>query len=389
MKIALCYESVVPGRGGAETYIADLARRLAQDNHEVHVFACDWDAEALPASLAYHPLPRPRGPRLWRPWRFALTCERALESHPDLVSIGFNKTWGQDVLCPLGGLHAASAEHNIRKHRGTFSRLIARLVKGLDLAHWSYMLLEHRQYLGSRPPLIVANSDMVRGHFHEHYAIDPEDVRVIRSAIDPGRFAAPDRLKRRLEWRQAWGIDPDETVALMVAMNYRLKGLEPLLHAVKLLAGRDRFRLLVAGNPRMGRYERLAQRLGIADRVCFLGPCRDVQNCYFAADFLVHPTFYDPCSLVVLEALACGLPVITSKYNGAGELLDPPSEGFVVDDPHDHRQLSGCLAQLLNPAKRAACAQAARKAATRWTFEDHYRQMLRILAEAATRKRAA
>jgi UDP-glucose:(heptosyl)LPS alpha-1,3-glucosyltransferase len=389
MKIALCYESVVPARGGCETYIADLARRLAQDDHEIHVFAHSWDATALPAGLHYHALPRPRGPRFWKPWHFAAACERALAEHPDYVSIGFNKTWGQDILYPLGGLHAASAAHNARKHGGPLTRAAYRLIKGLDLCHWSFLALERRQYLGTTSPLIVVNSDMVRNHFREFYDISPDDIRVVRSAIDLHRFAAPDRLKLRAEWRQTWGIAADETVALFIAMNYRLKGLEPLLHAVQLLPMREKFRLLVAGSPRIGRWERLARHLGIASRVKFLGPRRDAHNCYFAADFLVHPTFYDPCSLVVLEALACGLPVVTSRFNGAGELLDPSCEGFVVDDPHDHTQLAWCLAQLLNSSRRATCAQAARKAAARWTFEDHYKQLLRVFTEAAARKRAA
>lgn len=389
MKIALCYESVLPARGGAETYIADLARRLAHDDHEVHLFTCAWDADALPEALHVHQLPQPRGPRFLRPWHFGRICNHALRDYPQLVSIGFNKTWGQDILYPQGGLHVASAEHNTRKHSSVLVRGLARIIKGIDIAHWSYSLLERQQYLGAQQPLIVVNSDMVREHCRLHYALDPDAVQVVRSAIDPGRFAAPDRLRRRLECREQWGINADETVALFVAMNYRLKGLDPLLHAVKLLAGRERFRLVVAGNAHTSRYERLARRLGIQDRVCWLGPRRDVHNCFFAADFLVHPTFYDPCSLVVLEALACGLPVVTTKYNGASELLDPPCEGYVVNDPHDHAQLSWCLAQLLNPAKRAACAQAARKTAQRWTFEDHYREMLDIFAEAAVRKQAA
>ena len=190
-----------------------------------------------------------------------------------------------------------------------------------------------------------------------------------------------------MEFRQEWGIAPGETAGLFVAMNYRLKGLEPLLHAVSRLQTRAPFRLLVAGSPRTQPYKRLAQRLGIAERVCFVGPRRDVHNCYFAADFLVHPTFYDPCSLVVLEALACGLPVITSRFNGAGELLNPPQEGFVVSDPHDHAQLAECMAHLLDPRRRSACGQAARRAASNWTFEHHYRQLLEVLMEASARKR--
>jgi UDP-glucose:(heptosyl)LPS alpha-1,3-glucosyltransferase len=114
-----------------------------------------------------------------------------------------------------------------------------------------------------------------------------------------------------------------------------------------------------------------------------------MRNAYFSADFLVHPTFYDPCSLVVLEALACALPIITSRANGASELLHPLQEGFVMDDPHDHDHLGWCLAQLLDPARRMACAQAARRAAAQWTFDDHYRQLMRVFGEVAARKLAA
>lgn len=389
MKIAFCYESVQPARGGCSTYISDLSRRLGADGHEVHLFACRWDPAALPEAMHYHVLPSPRGPRWLRPWRFGQACMHALRATPCDVSVGFDKTWGQDVLYPQGGLHVASAEHNLRKHPGKLATALARLAKGLDLAHWSYTALERRQYLGPDRPLVVVNSDMVRRHFQQHYGIDGSGLRVIRSAIDPGRFVEHDRPRRRLEWRQHWGIAPSETVAIFAAVNYRLKGLEPLLHAVQRLPAEAPFRLLVVGSPRTAGYERLARRLGITRRVCFAGHCPDMRNGYFAADFLVHPTFYDPCSLVVLEALACGLPVVTTRYNGASELMSPPREGYVVDDPHDHGQLAWCMTQLHDAPRRSACAQAARRAAAQWTFEHHYQQLVQVFREAAARKHAA
>jgi UDP-glucose:(heptosyl)LPS alpha-1,3-glucosyltransferase len=393
MKIAFCYENVLPSRGGCGTYICDLARRLVADGHQVHLYACRWDAAALPATTQFHALPAPRGPRFLRPWLFAAACRKALAAEPAHVSVGFDKTWGQDVLYPQGGLHAASTEHNLRKHRSPIARGLARAIKWFDLAHWSYSLLERRQYLGSRRPLVVVNSHMVAHHFQRFYGISPDDVRIIYSAIDPDRFIEHDRPRRRLEWRQQWGLSPQETVALFVAMNYRLKGIEPLLHAVRRLPQeqvRQRgFRLLVIGNPDTKQYASLARRLGIEDRVRFLGFCAETRNAYFAADFLVHPTFYDPCSLVVLEGLACGLPVITSRLNGASELLHPPREGYVLADPHDDERLAWYMLQLMDPARRSACAQAARRAAAQWTFEHHYRQLLHVFTEAATRKHAA
>src|SRR5262249_58070707 len=116
-----------------------------------------------------------------------------------------------------------------------FARRLARVVKALDLAHWSFCALEKRQYLGPARPLVVVNSEMVARHFLHHYGVPRDALRVVRSAIDPARFEEHDRPRRRLRWRRFWGLAPEETVGLFVAMNYRLKGLEPLLRAVRRL----------------------------------------------------------------------------------------------------------------------------------------------------------
>ena len=172
-------------------------------------------------------------------------------------------------------------------------------------------------------------------------------------------------------------------------MNYRLKGLAPLLHGVAAAGRGQRFRIAVVGHPKVARYRRLAERLGVADRVRFVGHRDDPKDCYFAADFLVHPTFYDPCSLVVLEALACGLPVITTQYNGASELLTVPDNGLVVRDPHDAGELADALSRMADPGYRRSASAAARAAAGRWTFEDHYQALVRLFGTVRTARRAA
>lgn len=389
MDIALCYESVLPARGGAETYIGDLARRLARDGHAVHLYASVWDPAVLPAATHFHRIDAPGGPRFLRPWRFASACEAALARGAHDVSIGFDKTWGQDVLYPQGGLRAATDDHNLLKNTTALGRAVARLGKWLDPTSWSYARLERKQYLGARRPLVVVNSNMVRGHFEKYYGIPPESVRVVRSAIDPLRFAADDRPKRRYEERERWNAAPDETCALFVAMNYRLKGLEPLLNAVALVPREKPFKLVVVGHRKFGPYAAQAARLGIADRVLFLGHRSDPRDCYFGADLLVHPTFYDPCSLVALEALACGLPVVTTRYNGASELLSPPTDGLVVDTPHDAPALAAALTRFTDHPYRASAASAARQTASRWTFEHHYRALLDVFGEVSRAKRAA
>src|SRR5262249_33564800 len=160
------------------------------------------------------------------------------------------------------GLHAASADANLRKYPAGWRRHLARLGKCLDPAHWSFAALERRQYLSPDRPLIVAISELVRQHFADYYGIDEANLRLLHCALDPRRSPEQDRLRRRLEWRQRWGIGPGETVALFAAMNCRLKGLEPLLHAVRRLPAEKPFRLAVVGSPRTAGYARLARRLG-------------------------------------------------------------------------------------------------------------------------------
>lgn len=385
MNIALCYESVLPARGGCETYIGDLSRRLARDGHEVHLYACRWDAAALPPSMVFHQLAVPQGARFRRPWRFGRAVEAALKTATHDVTVGFDKTWGQDVLYPQGGLHAASAAHNRRKHANGVVRAIASVGKWFDPAAWSFSRLERRQYLTEPKPLVVVNSEMVRGHFRDFYGIS--DVTVVRSAIDPGRFAAPNGEELRAAERARWGVAPDEPVGLMVAMNYRLKGLAPLIRAAAVIPTATTFRLAIVGHPKVRKYERLAERLGVRDKFLFLGHRHDPKEAYFAADFLVHPTFYDPCSLVALEALACGLPVVTTRFNGASELLSPPSNGMVVEDPHDALSLANAITAMFDPGYRASAAVAARKAAAAWTFEQHYAALLAVFETARARKR--
>src|SRR5438105_8210689 len=122
---------------------------------------------------------------------------------------------------------------------------------------------------------------MVRRHFQQYYSIAPEDLRLVRVATDPHMFDERDRPRRRHEARQRWGIRPEETVALFAGMNYRLKGLEPLLEAVRRLPADRPFRLLVTGNRQTGPFRRLARRLGVAGRVVFAGFCPDILDGYF------------------------------------------------------------------------------------------------------------
>ena len=158
--------------------------------------------------------------------------------------------------------------------------------------------------------------------------------------------------------RQLLGINAETSVLLFVAHNFKLKGLEELIRAAAGLFGRN-WLLLVAGRDQPRRYRHLAQNLGIQDRIRFLGSVKDPRELLVASDLLVHPTWYDPCSRVVLEALGCGLPVITTSHNGAAEVIERARHGFVIDSPRDITALCSAITQGLEPEVQQACRAAA------------------------------
>lgn len=388
MKLAICHPNVLPSRGGCETYVANLLARLARDGHELHLYASEWDSAALPETIHFHHIPERGFPRFLRPWHFSRACQEATNNAGHDLTIGFDKVAGVDVLYPQGGLHLATVDYSHQKTSPAWLGKVGRWLRYLEPAYWSFRQFEYHQYLNHRP-FVIVNSEFVRNHLRTYLGIPPDEIAVLHSASDTDRLLATDRPARRIATREEWHVEPNDLVALFVGMNYRLKGLEPLLRAVALMQDRSRFRLAVVGHPKYGSYERLARNLGIADIVRFIGFKANPRDCYFAADLLVHPTFYDPCSLVVQEARVCGLPVITTKNNGAAELLDPPLDGLVVRDPHQSYDLAAALSHFLDPIKFHAATRAAMRNGRRWMFEDHYRRLMEILREALRRKRAA
>jgi UDP-glucose:(heptosyl)LPS alpha-1,3-glucosyltransferase len=388
MKIALCHESVLPNRGGCETYVVSLARRLLADGHRVQLYARRWDAAAMPPGIDIHPVLSSARPRMLRQWFFSSLCHSMLAEGDHDVSLGFDKVCGVDVLYPQAGSHPAAVEATLRKYPSALMRGLLRLVRWFDPAEWSFWATERA---ACRHPgtSVVAISEMVRGQLQSAYGIEPERLSRLYGAVLPERFIMSGRQRRREEARRRWGLS-SRPVALFAAINYRLKGLEPLLYAMAQVS--RPLDLVVVGHENIQAFVQLAGQLGISDRVRFVGFCPDMRDAYFGCDLLVHPTFYDPCSTVVLEALACGLPVITTAYNGAAELLTPAGpdgvcrEGFVLPDPHDHARLGWCLNELADEGNRDSCAAEAVKAARRWTFENHYQGLMGILIEAARRR---
>ena len=195
--------------------------------------------------------------------------------------------------------------------------------------------IEDAPYRGRNLHKIIAISDMVKQDIIRWYKISENQIVVVYNGVDTERFHPRNRQFRE-EIRRRHGI-ADELVILFVSNNFRMKGLGFLIKALANMKreGISSSQVFGFGEGSPGPYIRLAKKEGVAGEVIFAGSTNEPEKYYGAADLLVHPTFYDACSLTVLEALASGLPVITTASNGAGGIITEGQEGFVISDPRD------------------------------------------------------
>jgi UDP-glucose:(heptosyl)LPS alpha-1,3-glucosyltransferase len=226
--------------------------------------------------------------------------------------------------------------------------------------HHRLTLALERHLLGRRRyRLIVANSQRVRADLGRHYGVPPGDVRVIYNGVDLDRFSPSQRLARRAAARAPLALPAGATALLFMGTGFQRKGLRYALRA--LGEAPKEVHLLVAGRDQASsRYEAEARDRGVAERVRFLGAVPEPESAYAAADGFVLPTIYEPFSNACLEALASGLPVITTRDNGAAELLSGHHPALVLDDPADHHGLAERMARLRDPAEREVLGAEAR-----------------------------
>ncbi|MGH7388808.1 MAG: glycosyltransferase family 4 protein, partial [Candidatus Rokuibacteriota bacterium] len=237
---------------------------------------------------------------------------------------------------------------------------------GRGLYHRVVLALERRVF--ARTPRIVAIARAGRREIEALYGVPPARVAVVYNGVDLARFHPGLRETLRQPARAEAGVPAGAFAALFVGSGFERKGLATALEAVAGLDDRSA-QLIVVGKGREAPYHTLATRLGVADRVRWLGPRADVERWYAAADACVLPSRYEPFGNVHLEALACGLPVVASTAAGGSEIVAEAAAGRVVD-PRDPRAVSAALTEMQDAARTrpVAVATAARRAAEPYTY---------------------
>ncbi|MBN2492727.1 MAG: glycosyltransferase family 4 protein [Planctomycetes bacterium] len=382
-RIGLVIDRLDPLKGGAEAYLVRLARFLAGRGHEPHFLACHF-APGVDGGQT-HAVRLPPLPRALRDIAFDRGAARLAVRLGLDVTLGVRHTPSTAVFQPHGGVYSCAARAQSRS--AGWRRPLHAQVRALNPKHLALLHLEALQRRRGGRVRHVALSERVRADMCRVYRLDEADAPVLLyNGVDCRRFAPDPGGDDRARIRARHGIDPAAFVVLFMAHNFRLKGLGHLIAAAAGLQRRPdpRLRVLVVGRGRTAGYVRRARALGLGQTFVFAGDTAAPEGYYRAADVLAHPTYYDPCSSVCLEALACGLPVVTTAANGVGELIAAAGGGVVLADAADEGGLRAALAGLRrDPGRRARLAAEARRLAEAHPEDRAFAGLESVLAAAA------
>lgn len=377
-------------RHGTERRVAELVSRLANE-YEFHIYSMrveDIDIERV----VWHRVPPLRAPHLiaymW--WFLANHVTRWRDKRhgiiPDLVySPGIN-CLDADVI----SVHIVFRE--LRRRAARALRLSQN-----PLAAWPRILHRRLYYrlIAALEPLVYGRPGLCLAAVSSKTAADlkqfcspPGKISVIYNGLDLECFSPQNRSRLRAGSRQALSIRDDQFVLLLIGNDWRNKGLNCLVEALAELAD-SRVCALVVGNDDAGRFRPHIARLGLAQRVKFCPLRPDVEAYYAAADAYVGPSLDDAFAQPPAEAMACGLPVITSRSNGGSEIITHGCNGLVLENPADSHLLANMIRDLMNdPALRNRLGAAAAETARLYTWDENVSHM-RDLFEAAIRKHSA
>ncbi|MDB5299345.1 MAG: hypothetical protein JWO87_1008 [Phycisphaerales bacterium] len=375
LRIALVILHGDPARGGAERYTVDLAAALRGRGHDAAVVASGFPPGELPAGAVR--LDTGGGTRLGRYLSFLDQLDRHLiEARYDIVH-AMLPVRSCDVYHPHAGIAAEAIRNGHLKYEGPTMRLIAQVSNRMNRRRQRFAAIERSLLGGENPPVVLCLSEYVKRGVAAHYALAPSRLATLFNATDLHRFDPELRPDAGRDVRRRFNIADGKVVALMIAQDFHRKGLAEAIAAVGHVKD-ERLVLLAVGKQDAAPYRRMAQREGVAGRVIFAGATDDPYAFYKAADFFVLPTRHDPCSLVVLEALAMGVPVVSTVFNGACEIMTDGRHGFVLPDPTDVAALADAMRKLLDGEVRGVMSAQCLALRPRLAYEHHVEELLRV-----------
>ncbi|MFT3805023.1 MAG: glycosyltransferase family 4 protein [Burkholderiaceae bacterium] len=345
--------------GGAERFVQRALAALSGGPIALTVIARRWrrdprDGEASQTGVRWQRIDPFFLGSLWRDASFS----RAVRAH--LARTSYSLVQSHERIPGVPVYRAGDGVH--AEYLAQRARVLSVWMRGwMRISPYHRWLLRTERQMFEHPGLraVICNSMMVRDEILARFRIAPERLRVIRNGVDLRRFAPPTSEQRQAA-RFELGLTSTEPIFAFVGSGFERKGLEGALRALTDPVLPPDLRLIVAGTDKhLARYRRRADQLGVLGRVVFLGGVGNVLPVLHAADGFVQPTLYDPFPNAVLEALACGLPTVTSPKSGAAEVITPGVNGF-APDACDVPAIARAMAAILRAPSRAAMREAAR-----------------------------
>lgn len=374
MHIAIVRTEFIKARGGAERYAVGLARAWLEQGHRISIVCTKHD----PADAAGMEVVTVSRPKILGPWKHRWFAARAGEAARETgaeATLCLARAFPGDVLRLGDGLHRAWLG-------ARYPDLAQRKRAFLNPRHRQLLKLEGEMFLPGRFQLYVANSAMIRRAVTHMYGVDPSRILVIANGVDSSRFH-PGVRARRNELRALRGIDPNAKLVLFAGMDFRRKGLIEAARGFVELArtspDRDRLRFVCVGKGDTEDARRVIGEAGFTANARFLDPTPAMEDWYACADVFLLPTMHDPSANAVTEALACGLPVITSGENGARQHIVAGRNGVVLNNRMDAQKMGRALRMMLDQAQDP---QAIARISRVMTTKDNAGLMLEALQKA-------
>jgi UDP-glucose:(heptosyl)LPS alpha-1,3-glucosyltransferase len=366
MRIALLTRRFDSAGGGTERDLIVTAECLRAAGHRVTIFADeirgatgDWNVRRVGA-----------GPRLGRTLsllRFGWTAAPAARRAGADLILSFARCVGADVMRSGGGAHA-SYLRAARKWRGVIGATAMRITP----YHRVQMLVERQAFRSPGLKRVIAVSNFVRDDLIREFCLTPEKTVTIYNGVDLERFRPATDSSERAAIRQKFAVPASARVVAFVGNGFARKGLGFLIEAWPLVAG-GAFLMVAGADRQTDKFARRARALNVGMRIVFTGPQSNVETIFHAADAFAMPSLFEPFGNVVMEAMASGLPAMTSAFSGVAEVIPPSMRGFRVDNPNDVGEVALRLGALFDAP--AGLANEARATAEKFTWTRYAKEL--------------
>ena len=383
-KIVLAIENFSPFAGGAESYAVALASTLVQNGWEVHLFVETWEGE--PGSVVFHRISIPKWLPAWaRILIFALKHRGMVRRQDFDVVLGFGNTIAMNVYQSHGGVHRFSTLRKVYSENHMILRIIKRVLIAFSIKQWVRNWIETAPFRQDQRPKIVAISHLIKKDMASFCQINEAEIKIVYNGVDTTQYNSNLQRQLRGPLRQHLGIPEHDVIFLFISYDLKKKGILPLVDAAAILkqTSKDRFKILVVGGSPYPSLLKRIKKKGLTDTIIFTGQSRSIKEFYGNADVFVLPTYYDACSLVVIEAMASGLPSITTVYNGAAGIITNGEDGYIISHPPEPMELEDRMRSLMAPETREQMSKKAMQTAKKYSIERNHQEMIKVFNEVA------